>query len=164
MYWEGGGGKCDCGTTQSCYIPSQWVTDSLFFSILLQCSQIILYSSSLPHVYTVILSYSLSLGVDWLSLPSFFFFKDALKLSTQILTTLNFPLRTSGIQFPGRISSPRFNLVYTRCVGHSVLGFSLVSHHLSVYETFNLSKFDSLSLTTPTPLFIYSPWISFYLI
>ena len=41
---------------------------------------------SLPHVYTVILSYSLSLGADWLSLPSFFFFKDALKLSTQILT------------------------------------------------------------------------------
>jgi hypothetical protein len=53
---------------------------------LLQHSQIILYSSSLPYVLSVILSYSLSLDSDCLSLPSFCLFKDDLKLSTQILT------------------------------------------------------------------------------
>ncbi len=67
-------------------IKDQWVTESLFVAILLEHSQIILYSSSLPYVYSVILSYSLSLGSDCLSVPSFCLFKDSLKLSTQILT------------------------------------------------------------------------------
>jgi hypothetical protein len=32
--------KCDCGTTQSCYIPSQCDTDSLFFQFYRKVSKV----------------------------------------------------------------------------------------------------------------------------
>ena len=81
MDWEWGCVKCDFGTIQCCDILSASL-NSFFFN-LLQRSQIILYSSPLPYVYSLILSYSWSLASG--SLP-FCFVKDVLKLSTQDFT------------------------------------------------------------------------------
>jgi hypothetical protein len=53
--------KCDCGTTQSCYIPSHWVTESLFFvfkfpSGRLQCHPLLFFLVRLRlFVFTIFL-------------------------------------------------------------------------------------------------------------
>ncbi len=71
MDWEGGGGEVwlwyntkllySMGTTQSCYIPWQWDTDSLFFQfyynvVKLFCIQVPFRTSTLYRVYNCGLS------------------------------------------------------------------------------------------------------------
>jgi hypothetical protein len=61
MDGEGGGVKCDGGTIQSCYIPSQWVTESLFFSMLVQHSQ---KTGTLQGVVCVLQVYNCGLSMS----------------------------------------------------------------------------------------------------
>ncbi len=78
MDWKWEVVKCDLGTIQCWHFISP--LNSFLFN-LLQRSQIMLYSSPLPNVYSLIMSYSWSLGS--VSSHLLCFFKDALKLSTQ---------------------------------------------------------------------------------